>query len=83
MSEDKSGYIVSTELLEAPTKPAIQSTGVIGGVVAAIGAVATILGHELDIQALQSSVTMAITGIGGALAVFGRVRAKDRIDRLL
>lgn len=69
--------------VENPTKPALKSKGVIGGLLAAAGSIAALAGYSLDIDALQSAIVLILSGVGGILAIFGRVAAKDKIDRLL
>lgn len=67
------------------TKPAIASSGVWGGVIALAAALApavlTSAGVRApeDQQAVVSAGFQLISGIGAAVAVYGRIRATKRI----
>jgi hypothetical protein len=67
------------------TKPAIASTGVWGGVIALIGALAPLVLPAVglktagDQQAAVAATAQLATGVGAALALYGRLRATKRI----
>lgn len=63
-------------------KPFWQSKGVIGGAVAVFGAIAALAGYSLapaDEAVLVEAIAAVVSGIGGLLAVWGRVTATHRI----
>jgi len=64
-----------------PAKSWYQSRGVLGGLVAALAAVLSLWGLEVD-QAALTDILLAVGGLaGGGLAVYGRVRAERPIRR--
>jgi hypothetical protein len=68
------------------TKPAIASTGVWGGLIALIGAFAPILLTAAGIKAPAdqaatiNTVTQLATGVGAAVALYGRLTATKSIS---
>lgn len=61
------------------TKPWWQSKGVIGGAVAVVSAIAGLLGVSFDEGQLTESLLMIGAGVGGVLAIWGRVVADKQI----
>jgi hypothetical protein len=68
------------------TKPAIASTTVWGSVIALVGAFAPILlglvgvSAPVDQAAAISTVTQLATGVGAAVALYGRLTATKKIS---
>lgn len=65
-----------------PAKPWWRSRGVWGGLIAAGAAVAGLIGYEVDAAAQSSLVDVALAlagAVGGAVAVLGRVGAKQPV----
>ena len=60
------------------SKGALRSTGIWGGLIAALPQVAAMIDPQLG-----GIVTDAISVAGGLLAVYGRWSATTRIDRIL
>jgi len=64
------------------TKPWWQSRAVWGGIVAAAAGIASLFGVDID-QAKATEIAVSLAPlIGGALAVYGRVRASKPIRRI-
>jgi hypothetical protein len=67
------------------TKPWYLSRGVIGSVVAIAAGAAAVFNYQID-ASLQAGITEEILGIGslvgGALALWGRIRASRKIGDL-
>jgi len=67
------------------TKPWYASTGVWGSVVAiGAGLVGTVWGinvTEADQTAIVTGVTTIVGGIGGMIALWGRLRAKTKVGK--
>lgn len=65
------------------TKKWWESTGVWGGVVAFLVAVVPLFGYQINLSdkdALEGLILGAVGGIGGIIAIIGRVRASSRIE---
>ena len=64
------------------TKPALQSSGVWGGIIAVLAGIAGLFGYSIT-EADQATLTQAIASVGalfgGAYAIWGRIRATKRI----
>lgn len=64
------------------SKPWYASKGVWGGIVALLAGIAAMLGYTIgpDEQATLVNALIGVGGsIGGVLAVYGRVKAKDEV----
>ena len=64
-------------------KPWWASKGVWGGIIAAVAGVAGLFGVQVlpEDQAVLADVVTAVVGsLGGALAVWGRIRASQRLS---
>jgi len=67
-------------------KGALQSLGVIGGLIAALGGSVQFGGlaiTEGDLNAVFALVTTIVTALGGLLSIWGRIRATRTITRIL
>lgn len=64
------------------TKPALQSTGVWGGIIAVLAGVAGLFGYSIS-EADQATLTQVIASagatLGGVIAIWGRIRATKKI----
>jgi hypothetical protein len=63
-------------------KPLIKSTTFWGVVVSVLGKLGAVAGYEVsaaDEQAIVSLISLAISGVGDALAIVGRVKATKKI----
>lgn len=63
-------------------KPWYQSKAVIGGIVAVLASIAAAFGYAVspESQGEITNLVVAIAGgVGGLLAVYGRIKAKDKI----
>ena len=63
-------------------KPATQSAGVWGGVIAVLAGIAGLFGYsisEADQTTLSQGITGALAFAGGILAIWGRIRATKTI----
>ena len=67
--------------MESLGKPWYESRAVWGGVVAALAGVAALFGLQLDEPALVEALTAVGGLVGGALAIYGRVKADAPIRR--
>lgn len=69
----------------AGTKGALFSTGIWGGILAAIPALdALLVGvHVLPIPVLGDVANLVLPAIGGILSIFGRVKAEKKIKGLV
>ena len=66
---------------QQPVKPWYQSRSVWGGLAAVAAALGTLFGLDIDTPAL-TEILLALGGvIGGAVAVYGRVKAERPIRR--
>lgn len=61
------------------TKPWYKSKTIIGSIVAILALVAGAFGYEFGPEAQEGIVTGAVGVIGGALAIYGRVKAVDKV----
>lgn len=64
------------------TKKWHKSMGVNGGLLAVLGVLGPVVGVQVtppDISDVINSVGLMASGVGGVLAVIGRVRAKSKI----
>jgi 4-amino-4-deoxy-L-arabinose transferase-like glycosyltransferase len=75
---------VANETSTAPPKAWYASTGVWGGLVTLVGSVLALMKVQLDPQLLDEVrqwVLSLVTLIGGAIALWGRIRATRRIGK--
>lgn len=64
------------------TKAAVNSTTILGGVVALIPALAEGLNHLAGTGVLPPQATVIVAAVGGVLSIIGRVLANSRVDRV-
>ena len=65
-------------------KPWYESKAVVGGVVAVVAGIAGIMGVAInpdDQEAIVATVTAVGSAVGGALAVYGRIKASQPIGK--
>lgn len=68
-----------------PSKPAIQSLGVWGGAIAVIPQIYVLLDNALSIPlgTTQQLTTAVVSVVGGALAIWGRWKARHAISGVI
>jgi hypothetical protein len=67
----------------ADPKPWYASAGVLGALVVILAQIAAAFGWAIDVPALTGYLTDAVTLAGGAVALWGRIRAEQPIAPLI
>ena len=57
------------------------SKGVIGGLVAGLATIAGLLGYNVGVEGQEEITTGVIALVGAALAIYGRVKAVDKVKK--
>lgn len=65
------------------TKPALQSTAILGGLLAIIPNLSNMLGYNIAGEDITNIINGTAATIGGLMAIYGRLKATDKISGVL